>query len=59
MGVNYRHHADKEKNRRAAKDSNRSLPSQLDELLLVVKRCEAIWALEDRVERGFGGGSRT
>lgn len=52
MSDNYRCYAQKMADRRDARDRG-PLRAQLDELLRVVKRCEAMWALEDRVERSL------
>ncbi len=50
MSENYKHYIQKLAEHRETK--NRSpLQAQLEELLRVVKRCEATWALEDRIER--------
>lgn len=50
MSENYRSYAQKMTERRAARDRG-PLRGQLDELMRVVRRCEAMWALEDRIER--------
>ena len=50
MSNNYRFYAQKLAERRAT--ANRGpLRGQLEELLRVVRRCEAMWALEERIER--------
>jgi hypothetical protein len=60
MSDNYRFYAEKMKKRRAAATaSSQRLDDQLQELLAVVRRREAIWALEDRIEHGFGGGGKS
>jgi hypothetical protein len=60
MSDNYRFYAEKMMKRRAAATaSSQRLHEQLQELLAVVRRREAIWALEDRIERSFGGGARS
>jgi hypothetical protein len=51
MSDNYRLYQEKVREQRAG--SRRRLQPQLLELLGVVARCEALWALEDRVERGL------
>ena len=50
MSDNYKVYAQKMSARRAFRDRGR-LRDQLVELLRVVERCEAMWALEDRIER--------
>jgi hypothetical protein len=50
MSDNYRLYAQKMTERRTARDRG-PLRGQLDELMRVVRRCEAMWALEDRIER--------
>ncbi len=50
MSDNYKVYAQKMSEWRAARDGG-PLRGQLVELLRVVQRCEAMWALEDRIER--------
>ena len=50
MSPNYRSYPQKEKQDRAPKDPNRPLRGQLEDLMLVVSRCESMWALENRIE---------
>jgi hypothetical protein len=50
MSDNYRLYAQKMTERRTVRDRG-PLRGQLDELMRVVRRCEAMWALEDRIER--------
>jgi hypothetical protein len=50
MSNNYRFYAQKMAERLAT-PTRGPLRGQLEELLQVVRRCEAMWALEDRVER--------
>gem|GEM_PF-2049852 len=50
MSDNYKFYAQKMAERRAARERG-PLRSQLVDLLRVVQRCEARWALEDRIER--------
>lgn len=50
MSDNYRFYAQKITERRVARDRS-PLRRQLEELMRVVQRCEAMWALEDRIER--------
>jgi len=38
--------------RRAREQGSTGLRGQLAEILATVKRCEAMWALEDRIEKG-------
>jgi hypothetical protein len=49
MSENYRFYRDRMRTRRDG--TGRPLHSQLLDLLAVVARCEAMWALEDRIER--------
>jgi hypothetical protein len=49
MSENYKFYAQKMAERRAAGE-HRPLRGQLAELMRVVQRCEARWALEDRIE---------
>jgi hypothetical protein len=50
MSENSRFYVAKMAERRARLRISRSLLDQLDDLFGVVLRCEAIWALEDRIE---------
>ena len=50
MSDNYKVYKHKMSERRTVRDRS-ALPGQLVELLRVVQRCEAMWALEDRIER--------
>jgi hypothetical protein len=50
MSENYKYYAQKLAERETARTQG-PLRRQLDDLLRVVQRCEAIWALEDRIER--------
>ena len=50
MSENYRYYAAKMAQRRA-RQVNPALRDQLTELLAVVMRCEAMWALEERISR--------
>ena len=60
MSENYRFYAEKIKEHRAAAaTASPELTDQLADLFLAVRRCEAMWALEERIERGFGHGSDT
>jgi hypothetical protein len=51
MSENCRFYVEKMRARRAALSG--SLRSQWIELMAVVSRCEAIWALEERIERSL------
>ena len=51
MSDNYTLYAQKMAELRAAREASRSLPSQLEALFHVIRRCEARWQLEDRVDR--------
>jgi hypothetical protein len=50
MSPNYRYYAAKMAERRARR-LNPELERNLSELFSVVRHCEAIWALEERIER--------
>ena len=50
MSDNYKFYAQKMADRQEARD-RRPLRRQLVDLMRVVQRCEAMWALEDRIER--------
>jgi len=50
MSDNNKVYKQKMSERRTVRDRG-ALPGQLVELLRVVQRCEAMWALEDRIER--------
>jgi hypothetical protein len=52
MSDNYKFYAQKMADRRESRDRG-PLRAQLEELLRAVKRCEAMWALEERVERSL------
>ena len=51
MSEHYRLYVKKVAEVRAARAANGSLRHQLEELLQVVRKCEAIWAIEERIER--------
>ena len=54
MSDNYRLYAEKEAAKRAARMvEGHPLRPQLEELLQVVRRCERMWALEERVEKSL------
>jgi hypothetical protein len=64
MSDNYRRYAQKMAELKAERGAApHPLRERLEELLLVVKRCENIWAIEDRIEKsldrhlGFGPSS--
>ena len=50
MSDNYKFYAQRIADRREARNRG-PLRWQLMELMQVVRRCEAMWALEDRIER--------
>jgi hypothetical protein len=51
MSENYKFYVKKVAEVRAARTADGPLRHQLEELLQVVRKCEAIWALEERIER--------
>jgi hypothetical protein len=51
MSDNYQLYAHKMAELRAAREANRPLRRQMQELFDVVRECEARWALEDRIGR--------
>lgn len=51
MSENYQLYPQKMEQRRVRRIES-PLRNQLDELLAVVRDCEATWALEERIERG-------
>ena len=53
MSDNYKVHAQKMTERRAAARDRSPLGGHLIVLMRVVERCESIWALEDRLERSL------
>ena len=50
MSENYRLYVRKVAESRASRNADRPLRHQLEELLQCVRTCEAIWALEQRIE---------
>jgi hypothetical protein len=52
MSENCRYYRDKMEARRVARSTG-PLSDQLVELMAVVRRCEHLWALEDRIERSL------
>ncbi len=55
MSNNYRLYALKMVQLRATRKlTPHPLRDQLEELLLVVQRCEAIWTIEQRIEKSLG-----
>jgi hypothetical protein len=52
MSENCRYYRDKMEAKRLARSAG-PLSEQLANLMAVVRRCEAIWALEDRIERSL------
>lgn len=54
MSENYRLYAEKEAAKRAARlVEAHPLRPQLEELIRVVRRCERMWAIEERVEKSL------
>lgn len=53
MSENYRYYRDKMAARRAGGVDSERLREQLWDLMSVVRRCEHLWALEDRIERSL------
>ena len=54
MSENYRLYAEKEAAKRATRMVEaHPLRPQLDELFRVVRRCERMWAIEERVEKSL------
>ena len=54
MSENYRRYPEKEAAKRAERMlETRPLRPQLEELLQVVRRCDQIWAIEERVEKAL------
>lgn len=54
MSENYRLYPEKEAAKRAARMvQSHPLRPQLEELLQVVRRCERMWAIEERVEKSL------
>lgn len=51
MSANYRYYAEKVAEARRARSDHHSLQSEIEELFRVVRKCEAMWALEGRIER--------
>jgi hypothetical protein len=55
MSNNYRLYPLKDIQRQVTRKLDRSpLREQLDELMEVVQRCEAMWAIEERIEGSLG-----
>ena len=54
MSENARFYARKMQQLRVARFAYRPLSKQLEDLLDVVRDCEARWALEDRIDRQLG-----
>lgn len=54
MSENYRLYAEKEAAKRAGREhAVRPLRPQLEELFELVRRCERIWAIEERIEKSL------
>jgi len=54
MSENARFYAQKMDQQRVGRGMDRALRTQLEEILEVVRDCEARWALEDRMNRRLG-----
>jgi hypothetical protein len=54
VSENYKFYERKMAERRVSRPLNRPLQNQLEEILAVVRQCEATWALEDRIDRQIG-----
>jgi len=52
MSENYRYYAEKVAKKQGTRASDHPLQSEIEELFVVVRECEAMWALEERIERG-------
>ena len=51
MSDNFRFYAEKMAERRARPQISESLLRQLDEIFRLIRHCEAIWAVEERIEK--------
>src|SRR5204862_7960898 len=56
MSENHRFYLQKMAQRRQSPQADRPLRAHLEEMLGVVRECEARWALEDRIDRRLGLG---
>ena len=56
MSENHRFYLQKMAQRRQSRQADRPLRAHLEEILGVVRECEARWALEDRIDRRLGLG---
>ena len=56
MSENYKFYEEKMVQKRAARPLAPRLHKQLEEILSVVRECEARWAMEDRIDRQLGPG---
>jgi len=56
MSENHRFYLEKMAQRRQSRQADRPLRAHLEEILGVVRECEARWALEDRIDRRLGLG---
>lgn len=52
MSDNYRWYVQKMVELRVTREINRPLRREMEEILQVVRECEARWALEDRISGG-------
>lgn len=53
MSENYRYYRHKMAARRGGGGASERLREQLWDLMAVVRRCEHLWALEERIERSL------
>ena len=51
MSENYHYYSEKVAEARRARANDHSLQSEIEELFRVVRECEAMWALEERIAR--------
>jgi hypothetical protein len=51
MSENYHYYVEKVAEARRTRALDHPLQSQIDELFRMVRECEAMWALQDRIER--------
>ena len=54
MSDNYRLYTQKVREARSKRRTDGPLRAQLDELFDVVRWCERVWAIEDRIDRELG-----
>jgi hypothetical protein len=58
MSDNYRFYTEKLAESRASRRTDGPLREQLDELFDVVRWCERVWAIEDRIDRDIDRDAR-